>query len=155
MLAFCTPRLGRKVFAIKGVPGFARPAIARAKIKRGKPLFLAGVDQIKAGLFAKLERGRGIRFGNKLPPEYFEMLVSERRVIRYVRGQPTTRFERIPGKRAERLDALAYATAAKAGLALSAAAFAQREDELRTGTPAKPQQTVFPSRWISEVPEPW
>ncbi len=33
VLAFCTPRLGRKVFAIKGVPGFARPAIARAKIK--------------------------------------------------------------------------------------------------------------------------
>ena len=135
VLAFCTPRLGRKVFAIKGAPGFARPAIARAKLKRGKPLFLAGVDQLKAGLFAKLERGRGIRFGDKLPPEYFEMLATERRVTRFVRGRPTTRFERIPGKRAETLDCLVYATAAKAGLALSAAAFSQREDELRATMP--------------------
>jgi phage terminase large subunit GpA-like protein len=46
----------------------------------------------------------------------FEMLVSERRVTRYVRGRPTTRFERIPGKRVETLDELVYATAAKAGL---------------------------------------
>ncbi len=83
------------------------------------------------------------------------MLVSERRVIRYVRGKPTTRFERIPGKRAESLDALAYATAAKAGLALSAAAFAQREDELRTGTPPQAKQTVFPSSWVERGPEQW
>ena len=73
----------------------------------------------------------------------------------YVRGRPTTRFERIPGKRAEMLDCLIYATAAKAGLALSASAFSQRADERRATAPLKPQQTVVPSRWISDGSEPW
>jgi hypothetical protein len=51
---------------------------------------------------------------------------------------------------------LVYATAAKAGLALSQAAFSQREDELRTTTtPKKPRQAVFKSRWVEEGPEPW
>jgi len=40
-------------------------------------------------------------------------------VIRYVRGQPVRRFERIPGRRAEALDCLVYAHAARAGLQLS------------------------------------
>jgi phage terminase large subunit GpA-like protein len=155
VLAFCQPRLGKRVFAIKGQGGFARPAFARAKLKKGKPLFLAGVDVIKAGLFARLERGRGVRFSDTLGPEYFEQLVSEKRVTRLVRGRPTVRFERIPGKRAESLDCLVYATAAKAGLGLSAAAFNLREDELRAPAPPKPRQTVFPSRWVEEGPEPW
>jgi phage terminase large subunit GpA-like protein len=155
VLDFCAPRLGRKVFAIKGVPGFARPAITRTRMKKGKPLFLAGVDAIKAGLFAKLARGDGIRFGDRLPPEYFEMLVSERRVIRRVRGKPVQRFERIPGKRAESLDALVYATAAKAGLALSPAAFSQRADELASPAPPPPRQTLFPSSWMEQGSGPW
>ena len=155
VLAFCAPRLGRKVFAVKGVPGFARASITRAKV-RGKPLFLAGVDQIKAGLFAKLERGKGVRFSNALDPSYFEMLASEKRIVRLVRGRPVTRFERIKGKRAESLDALVYATAAKAGLALSQAALSQREDELRATAPRKPPPTVIRSSWMDRLGgEPW
>lgn len=84
---------------------------------------MAGVDQIKAGLFAKLERGKGVRFSNALEPSYFEMLVSEKRIVRLVRGRPTCGSS---GYRqaAESLDALVYATAAKAGPALSQAASA-------------------------------
>ena len=148
VLAFCAPRLGRKCFAVKGVAGFARPAIQRAKLKRGKPLFLAGVDPIKAGLFAKLERGRGVRFSNTLTADYFSMLTSEKRVTQFVRGKPTTRFERKPGMRAESLDCLVYAYAAKAGLTLNAAAFAMREDELRAPVPPKPTPTVIRSQWM-------
>ena len=66
--------------------------------------------------------------------------LSERRIVRHAQGRTTTRFERIPGERAEALDALVYATAAKTGLALSAA-FSQREDELRASGPPKPQQS--------------
>lgn len=102
-------------------------------------------------------RRRGVRFSEVLGAEYFEQLVSEKRVTRLGHGRPTTRFERIPGKRAESLDALVYATAAKAGLGLSAAAFNLLEDELRapaTSAP-KPRQTVFLSRWVEEGPEPW
>jgi phage terminase large subunit GpA-like protein len=81
--------------------------------------------------------------------------VSEKRVTRQVQGRPTPRFERILGKRAESLDCLVYATAAKAGLGLSAAGFNLREDELRAPAPPKPRQTEFPSRWMEEGPEPW
>ena len=83
------------------------------------------------------------------------LIVQQQPDFRHVRGRLTTRFERIPGKRAESLDCLVYATAAKAGLALSAAAFSQREDELRATGPARAPQTVFPSSWISNGPEPW
>ena len=156
VLSFCQPRLGHKVFAVKGTPGFARTMIQRAKLKRGKPLFLAGVDVIKAGLFAKLDRGKGVRFSNTLGGDYFEQLASERRVVRMVRGRPTARFERIPGKRAESLDALVYATAAKAGLALSQAAFSQKEDELRLPAPKKPIPAVIRSSWMDRMGgEPW
>ena len=150
VLAFCAPRLGRKVFALKGLAGWARPAIARAKT-RGKPLFLAGVDPLKGQIFAKLDRGRGIRFSHVLEPSYYEMLTSERRVTRIVGGRPRMRFERKLGAKAETLDALAYATAARAALHLDAAAFSQREDSLRRAPdapPPKPRPAVIHSKWM-------
>jgi phage terminase large subunit GpA-like protein len=58
VLAFCQPRLGRKVFAIKGQAGFARPAIARAKLKKGKPLFLVGRGR---------DQGRAVRQARARP----------------------------------------------------------------------------------------
>ena len=116
---------------------------------------MVGVYGLKSALFAKLERGRGVRFSDTLEPDYYEQLVSEKRVTRIVRGRPTPQFERILGKRAESLDCLVYATAAKAGLGLSAAAFNLREDELRAPAPPKPKQTVFPSSWVENGPELW
>ena len=69
----------------------------------------------------RLSRGVGVRFSRSLleQADYFEQLTCERMVIRYVRGQPVRRFERIPGRRAEALDCLVYAHAARAGLQLS------------------------------------
>jgi phage terminase large subunit GpA-like protein len=58
-------------------------------------------------------RGATIRFSDTLEPVYFEQLASERRVIRYVKGRPVRRFERIA---AESLDALVYAYAARQAL---------------------------------------
>ena len=50
------------------------------------------------------ERGlnleRPFRFSADLEPIFFEQLTSERRLLRYFKGQPARRFERIPGKRA-------------------------------------------------------
>jgi hypothetical protein len=42
-----------------------------------------------------------------LSDEWFTQLTSERRVIRYSRGQPAARFERIVGCRAEALVGIA------------------------------------------------
>ena len=149
VLRFCQPRLSRRVLAIKGVPGFARPSIQRARLKKGAPLFLVGVDALKSMLFARLARGRSIRFSRSLPGEYFEQLCSEVRRVRMVRGKPTARFERKPGMAAEALDATTYALAARAALNLSAAAFSQREDELRSPVPPQPRPSVIRSEWMS------
>ncbi|WP_247485491.1 terminase gpA endonuclease subunit [Bradyrhizobium sp. 193] len=48
-------------------------------------------------------------------------------MIRYKRGQPSRRFERILGRRAESLDALVYAHAARQAIQID---FDQRGSEL-------------------------
>ncbi len=134
VMAFCNARLSRRILAGNGVAGFARPAIQASKTKKGR-LFFVGVDGIKTQIIARLARGQTIRFSHTLEPTYYEQLASERRIVRMSRGRPVARFERKPGARAESLDCLTYGLAAKAALALNAAAFNQRADELRSPMP--------------------
>jgi phage terminase large subunit GpA-like protein len=94
----------------------------------GAKLALIGVDGLKNVIFDRLQRGRGIRFSKSLEPVYYEQLASERRVVRYVRGQPTRRFERIGKTRNESLDCLVYAFAARSPVNVG---FDRREAELR------------------------
>lgn len=112
--AFATPRTSRKVMAIKGAAG-NRPVIERAgsKTKTGARLWIVGVDTAKAQIFARLSRGGSIRLSADLPRVWAEQVASERQVLRYRRGQPVRSFERIPGRRAEALDCLVYAFAAR------------------------------------------
>ena len=128
--AFCAPRFGKRVFAIKGANGFSRTFIQRVK-KKGKPLFIVGVDAIKSQIFNKLAKTRAIRFSATLTADYFEQLTSERRVIKLTRGRPVMRFERKPAMDAEALDCLVYAHAARAALSLN---FSERQDQLALQT---------------------
>ena len=124
---FCIPKLNRRVFPIKGMFG-ARPGFQMAKSKKvGNKLALVGVDTIKNVIFERLQRGRGIRFSNSLEPVYYEQLASERRVVRYSRGQPVRRFERTGRTRAEALDCLVYAHAARQSVNI---VYDRREAEL-------------------------
>lgn len=143
---FCFPRLSRRIMAGKGVFG-SRPALQASKSKvKGGRLFLVGVDGIKTTIYSRLARGKSIRFSDSLEPVWFEQLCSERKVLRYVRGQPVRRFERLPGRAAEALDCLVYAFAARAGLSLN---FDQREADLREAPPAKAAAPrVIRSRWM-------
>ena len=144
---FCFPRASRKVLAIKGVEG-NRPWIERSKQKiRGGALWIVGVDGIKSHLTSRLSRTRSIRFSESLPPVWFEQLASERVVIRYSRGQPRRRFERIPGRRAEALDCTVYAFAARQIVNVN---WEQRADDLRSGLDGRipKTQAVVKSRWI-------
>ncbi|MBO9422334.1 phage terminase large subunit family protein [Labrenzia sp. R4_2] len=111
---FCFPRSNRRILAIKGVRG-DRPWIEKSKsgIKRGGWLWIVGVDSIKAHLTTRLTQGSTIHFSDTLDPVWFEQLASERSVLRYNRGQPQRRFERIPGRDAEALDCVVYAFAAR------------------------------------------
>ena len=159
ILRFCAARLSRRILAGKGASGFARPMIQASKTKRGR-LFIVGVDGIKSQIVTRLARGRTIRFSHRLDGTYFEQLAAEKRAVRMVRGKPVARFERKPGmKRAEALDCMVYSFAAKAALSLNAAAFSQREDELRassTAPPQKPIPTVIRSSWVDRAGgEPW
>jgi phage terminase large subunit GpA-like protein len=145
--SFCFPRYRRKILAGKGVAG-NRPWIEMSKVKnqRGR-LFLIGVDGIKSHLVARLTRGTTIRFASDLQPSWFEQLASERVVVRYSRGQPSRRFERIPGKAAEGLDCAVYGFAARQMLNVN---WIQRADELRRDEAVKPDQTpqVIKSKWM-------
>ena len=60
-----------------------------------------------------MSRAGLIRLSADLPRVWFEQVASERAVVRYRRGQPVRSFERIPGRRAEALDCLVYALAAR------------------------------------------
>jgi phage terminase large subunit GpA-like protein len=137
---FCFPRAGRHVMAIKGQYG-TRPDIkaSEGKIKGGGRLWIVGTDGVKTQIFSRLQRGQGIRFSHTLEPVYFEQLASERRVVRYKRGQPVRRFERISGRaRAEALDCLVYAFGARASLPHFN--FSAREERLKN--PSAPRKSL-------------
>lgn len=144
--AFCRPRFGRKIMAGKGVAG-TRPPVTASQAK-GVRLFLIGVDGLKSQILTRLSRGRTIRFSDSLETAWYEQLASERRVVRYVRGQPVRRFERKPGMRAEALDCVVYGFAARH---LVTANLDRREEELSTPAALPPLiSPVIRSRWLEK-----
>jgi len=147
VMAFCGPRARRRVMAIKGMPGFKRNLMERSKNK--DRLWLVGVDTGKDRLFGLLRRPDAVRFSNRLTPAWFNQLTSERRVVRYSRGQPEHRYDRIPGRAAEALDGTVYAMAARA--ALSAMDWAQRAAELSVADPAtiRPKPKPADGGWLN------
>lgn len=143
VISFCRPRFSRRVVAGKGAAG-SRPAIVASKGKTR--LFIVGVDSIKAQILGHLNSGRTMRFSADLEDVWFEQVASERRVVRYSRGQPTRRFERIPGRRAEALDCTVYAFAARQMLTLN---LDVREQELSTSAAPVQRPTVVKSAFLS------
>jgi phage terminase large subunit GpA-like protein len=132
------------VVSTKGVAGFSRPYLQRSGTK-GHQLFLVGSDSVKTMIFARAARNEGIRFSEALAPIYFEQLTSERRVVRYSRGQPVARFERIPGKRAETLDATVYAVAVRQMIGMNED---RRADELESKAAPKRSARAIKSKWL-------
>jgi phage terminase large subunit GpA-like protein len=145
---FCSARLHRRVYAIRGVGG-ARPIWARAKrIKSGKSarLFIVGHDQVKTAVlellsqeaFVGTERNpHALRVSDELEPEWFDQVCGEVRRIRYVRNRPIIEF--VPkrrGQQVEALDALCYAWAVRQAPAVKAidlrARAARREQSSQT-----------------------
>jgi len=137
-------RFGRRIFPLKGVGGFKRPLVERAKT-RGIALQLVGVDVAKQRILNDLSAGTGWRFSDTLTPEWFSQFTSERRVVKYSRGQPVARFDRITGRRAEALDCVVYGMAARA---LVGVAVDRREADLASVTMPKKPATVARSKWL-------
>jgi phage terminase large subunit GpA-like protein len=143
--AFTRPRFGRKVAASKGMAGFSRPPLQRSNVK-GQSVFIVGSDAIKNSIFNRLSAGNSIRFSSDLEARFFEELVSERRIVRYTRGQPTRAFERIPGRRAECLDALTYSLAARNLINVD---LDRREGELSSQAAPVAPPAVIRSKWLN------
>jgi phage terminase large subunit GpA-like protein len=143
-MRFCAARASRRVFATKGVPGFARPAFkASAALKnRSEKLYLLGVDSLKSIIFERLKRGQSIKFSDSLDASYFEGIASERLTTKFSRGRPVKMFEMIPGRRNEALDCLVGNHGVRQGLALNLA----RALRLEPQSAAPPRVTR--SRWL-------
>lgn len=120
---FCKDREHRRIFAIKGKGGIGVPFVGKAtrNNRERAALFTIGVDNGKETIISRLK----IEFENKpgycyFPTNeergydemYFKGLTSERRRIRYIRGQPKVEWVKKNSVRNEPLDLRNYATAA-------------------------------------------
>lgn len=114
---YCRTRVGRRIFAIKGIGGEGRPIVGRpSKSNIGKVnLFPVGVDTAKEVVMARLrikEPGEGYcHFPAGRPEEYYRMLTSEKRVVKYYKGRPKNEWVKTR-TRNEALDCRVYGTAA-------------------------------------------
>ena len=76
----------------------------------------------------------------------YEQATSERAQVRYVRGQPSRRFIRIPGRRAEALDCTVYAVAVRSLINIVPEV---RRAELAQAEPVKvAARPVLQSEWM-------
>ena len=123
---FCKPRVRRNVFAIvgrgrEGMPSVSKPS---RNNRRHVVLFTLGVTTIKGTLFSRLKvehQGAGYchfpldaKHNHRgYDAVYFKGLLSERMVVKRVKGKDTITWEtRSPGLRNEPLDTRVYATGA-------------------------------------------
>lgn len=116
---FCEKTQGEKFVAIKGDDG-PKPAIkasASRRRKRTATLYIVGVDGIKTDILSSLSLDKvepsAFRFSDSLTAEFYLQLNAERRVTEYKDGRPITIFQRVGKRRAEALDTVVYAIAAK------------------------------------------
>lgn len=141
---FCRPRGRRRVMSIKGMGG-NRPIIVGTKSKDLRGLFIVGSDVVKTTLMNRVVRNTGIRFSEQLEPVWFEQFLSERKTLRFVGHRPVSKWERLPGREAEALDATVYAYAARQVVVSS---FDAREAELRLEPRAVEKPRSIPSAYM-------
>lgn len=124
-----------RVIAVKGQAAAGKALIGkptpqdvnyRGKVmKGGVNLWPYGADTAKGSLYARLrleEPGPGfVHFPTGLPDEFYEQLTAERRVTRYLRGQPRVEWVLERGRRNEALDCAGMADAAAESFGLSRA----------------------------------
>lgn len=111
----------RRIFAIKGLPGWGRPIVTSPSRKRtGKKqrpvdLFGVGVDEAKLIVMRRLaiaEPGPGYcHFPDDRDAEYFQQLTAETLRTRYVKGAPVREWHQVRDRN-EALDCRVYAFAA-------------------------------------------
>ena len=121
---YCRTRAGKRIFAIKGMPGFGRPVVSapsgkrHGRERRPVDLFLLGVDEIKARIYARLkndEPGPGyVHFPrtDEFDEAYFDQLTAEEIKTKMVMGVSKREWRLPSGRRNEALDCDVYSYAA-------------------------------------------
>jgi len=118
-------KTGRRLFAIKGIPGWGRPIVEKPQRKQsGKnarkvDLFQVGVDEAKLVTMRRLAKGKPGPGYCHFPLNddthgkgYFDGLTAEKMVVRYVKGQPVREWHKPDRARNEPFDCRNYALAA-------------------------------------------
>jgi len=144
---YCGSRLNKRVFAIKGEGGSGIPLVY--KISRNNkyklPLILLGVDSGKTSIMQRLKiKQPGIKYCHFPVQEergydqmYFKGLISEKQVIRKVKGQAVKVWENIAkDKRNEPLDLRVYNLAALQLMKPNFDALEKRLKEITSGSVA-------------------
>lgn len=144
-------KTGRRIFGIKGVPGWGKPVVQAPQRKRsGKnvrkiDLFLVGVDEAKLTVTRRLlndKPGPGhCHFPNNRGADWFHQLTAEKLLTRYVKGFPVREWHQTR-PRNEALDCRVYALAA---LKIASPSFRRAEQRL--------DAYVAPPETIKEIPQ--
>lgn len=155
-----------RVYPLVGRSGKGRPLVVPGKkiIKDfGIKLYTVGVDAVKELLLmsrVKVKQpGPGYcHWPRHYPADYFEQLTSERRVVRYTRGQPTYVWELVKGKRNEALDCRVYGMAAIALLRPNFEALANRIESPKPAPVPVARRAETPEdkkSWMRQQPGGW
>ncbi len=115
-------KTGRRLFAIKGVPGWGRAIVEKPQRKQsGKnarkvDLFLVGTDEAKLVVMRRLAQevrtGGYCHFPADRDEEWYKQITAEKLTIRYIKGQPIREWSKPDRARNEALDCRVYALAA-------------------------------------------
>lgn len=155
VMEFCRKRIGRRVYAIKGVAG-PRPIWSPAmKVKGAGKLFIVGHDQTKAAVLEMLAREpylesgernpNAIRLSEELPENWYDQATGEVRRIKYIGNRAKYTFEpKTRGQRVEALDCLCYGYAVRHSVTVRGVNLAERARRRPAAPGAEPKQA--PSR---------
>lgn len=169
-------KTGRRLFAVKGVPGWGRPIVEKPQRKQsGKKarkvdLFLVGVDEAKLIVMRRLASTVGSEDRTSGPGychtpsdrdgEWYKQITAEKLIIRYVKGQPVREWHKPDRARNEALDCRVYALAALKVMNPSFKRLAERYSTPEDGKPrelpapkAKSANDNKPQREISQEEE--
>lgn len=155
-------KTGRRLFLIKGVPGWGRPVVEKPQRKQsGKnarkvDLFLVGTDEAKLIVMRRLANqvpGPGYcHFPNDRDAEYFKQLTAEKLKTKYIKGQPIREWHKPDRARNEALDCRAYALAALKIMQPSFKRLAERYNQ-ETPPERKEKKPVKKQQKPAEKPE--
>lgn len=161
--AYCRPRFGQRVYAVKGSSIGGRPIVPRrpSTNNRGRVrLFELGTEAAKDVIYSRLRIAipgpQYLHIPTWAHAEYLEQLTAERAVRRQIAGRWIRRYELARGKRSEALDCEVYALAAlrlapiRAGdLAKLAAEYGPPGEGGETPAPTKPERPRGPrGSWL-------